>query len=109
MSRGRPTELLTVVACCGEQRIGVLGLRVYADGNYWTAAGREDHAVPDFDEGACRGEGGGFRDYCPNNLSIFAALRGFLACPSFQHRFKVSLKRLLARALSSTLGNIKSK
>src|SRR6266849_8578116 len=40
----------------------VLLFRVYADGNYWTAAGWEDDAVPDFDEGACRGEGGGFDD-----------------------------------------------
>src|SRR5260370_13154910 len=40
----------------------VLLFRVYADGNYWTAAGWKNDAVPDFDEGACRGEGGGFDD-----------------------------------------------
>src|ERR1700730_6225609 len=41
---------------------GVLLFRVYANGNYWTAAGGQDHAVSDFDEGQRRRQGGGFGD-----------------------------------------------
>src|SRR5262249_4355509 len=34
----------------------MLVCQVYAGGNYWAAPGWENHAVPNPDEGACRGE-----------------------------------------------------
>src|ERR1700730_602050 len=41
---------------------GVLGLRVYADRNYWIAAGWKDHVVSNPHESAHRGEGRGVGD-----------------------------------------------
>src|SRR5216683_6110355 len=52
------TEPLRMSRPIRAAEVAVLLFRVYADGNYWAGAGREDDAVSDFDEGARRGESG---------------------------------------------------
>src|SRR6266849_7038502 len=63
--RGRREEGPEDVLICG----------VYAHGNYWAGAGREDDAVSDFDEGARRGKGGLSGNACGSRVSARAAPR----------------------------------